>query len=131
MIVKYLVENNHYEEGSNSDYNKIYAIDEVRLFRFLHDTQYEKLAELRIEDNEIEKKKFLDRLSKKISDDGVINIIRKGMKYKNKTVDSIWSDRVRVIKRLKRAMIKISLVLQGSFDIAMIMAVWLLMFVFF
>lgn len=23
MIVKYLVENNHYEEGSNSDYNKI------------------------------------------------------------------------------------------------------------
>lgn len=34
MIVKYLVENNHYEEGSNSDYNKIYAIDEVRLFRF-------------------------------------------------------------------------------------------------
>lgn len=87
MIVKYLVENNHYEEGSNSDYNKIYAIDEVRLFRFLHDTQYEKLAELRIEDNEIEKKKFLDRLSKKISDDGVINIIRKGMKYKNKTVD--------------------------------------------
>lgn len=87
MIVKYLVENNHYEEGGNSDYNKIYAIDEVRLFRFLHDTQDEKLAELRIEDNEIEKKKFLDRLSKKISDDGVINIIRKGMKYKNKTVD--------------------------------------------
>ena len=42
MIVKYLVENNHYEEGSNSDYNKIYAIDEVRLFRFLHDTQYTK-----------------------------------------------------------------------------------------
>lgn len=86
MIVKYLVENNHYEEGSNSDYNKIYAIDEVRLFRFLHDTQYEKLAELRIEDNEIEKKKFLDRLSKKISDDGVINIIRKGMKYKNSII---------------------------------------------
>lgn len=56
----------------------------MRLFRFLHDTQDEKLAELRIEDNEIEKKKFLDRLSKKISDDGVINIIRKGMKYKNR-----------------------------------------------
>ena len=104
MIVKYLVENNHYEEGGNSDYNKIYAIDEVRLFRFLHDTQDEKLAELRIEDNEIEKKKFLDRLSKKISD---------------------------AIKMLKRAMIKISLVLQDSFDIAMIMAGWLLMFVYF
>lgn len=100
MIVKYLVENNHYEEGSNSDYNKIYAIDEVRLFRFLHDTQYEKLAELRIEDNEIEKKKFLDRLSKKISDDGVINIIRKGMKYKNKGLSDIKA--VQTLSRLNR-----------------------------
>ena len=26
-------------------------------------------------------------MSKKISDDGAINLIRKGMKYKNKTVD--------------------------------------------
>lgn len=34
MIVKYLVENNHYEEGSNSDYNKIYA----RLIHILIDS---------------------------------------------------------------------------------------------
>lgn len=87
LIVRYLVDNNHYEEGLNSDYNKSYAIDEVRLFRFLNDTQHKKMQELRIEENEIEKKKFLDRLSKKISDDGVINIIRKGLKYKNHTLD--------------------------------------------
>ena len=87
IIVKYLVDNNHYEEGLNSDYNKLYAIDEVRLFRFLHDTQEEKVKELRIEESEIEKKKFLDRLSKKISDTGVIEILRKGMKYKNHTLD--------------------------------------------
>lgn len=48
MIVKYLVENNHYEEGSNSDYNKIYAIDEVRLFRFLHDTQYNQVISVQL-----------------------------------------------------------------------------------
>lgn len=87
IIVKYLVDNNHYEEGLNSDYNKLYAMDEVRLFRFLHDTQEEKVKELRIEESEIEKKKFLDRLSKKISDTGVIEILRKGMKYKNHTLD--------------------------------------------
>lgn len=87
LIVRYLVDNNHYEEGLNSDYNKTYAIDEVRLFRFLNDTQHKKMQELRIEENEIERKKFLDRLSKKISDDGVINIIRKGLKYKNHTLD--------------------------------------------
>ena len=87
LIVEYLTKQNHYEEGINSDYNKLYAIDEVRLFRFLHDTQEEKVKELRIEDSEIEKKKFLDRLSKKISDIGVIEILRKGMKYKNLTLD--------------------------------------------
>ena len=40
LIVRYLVDNNHYEEGLNSEYNKTYAIDEGRLFRFLNDTQY-------------------------------------------------------------------------------------------
>lgn len=34
LIVRYLMDNNHYEEGLNSDYNRTYAIDEVRLFRF-------------------------------------------------------------------------------------------------
>lgn len=87
LIVRYLVDNNHYEEGLNAEYNKTYAIDEERLFRFLNDTQYKKMQELRIEESEIEKKKFLDRLSRKLSDDGVINIIRKGLKYKNHTLD--------------------------------------------
>lgn len=87
LIVRYLVDNNHYEEGLNLEYNKTYAIDEVRLFRFLNDTQYKKMQELRIEESKIEKKKFLDRLSRKLSDDGVINIIRKGLKYKNHTLD--------------------------------------------
>ena len=35
LIVKYLVEQNGYEEGNNADYNKEYTIDETRLFRFL------------------------------------------------------------------------------------------------
>ena len=34
LIVKYLVEQNGYEEGSNTDYNKEYTIDETRLFFF-------------------------------------------------------------------------------------------------
>lgn len=61
LFVRYLVDNNHYEEGLNSDYNKTYAIDEVRLFRFLNDTQYKKMQELRIEENEIEKKKYFQK----------------------------------------------------------------------
>ncbi|MBE5908372.1 MAG: type I restriction endonuclease subunit R [Lachnospiraceae bacterium] len=87
LIVEYLVSQNGYEEGSNEDYNKTYAIDETRLFRFLNETQKQKMDELRILESEIEKKKFLDRLSKKISDNGVITIIRSGFKYKNHTLD--------------------------------------------
>ena len=87
LIVEYLTNNNGFEEGHNVEYDKTYALDVVRLFRFLHDTQNSKIDELRIEESDIEKKKFLDRLSKKISEDGVISIIRKGFKYKNQTID--------------------------------------------
>ena len=57
LIVKWLVEHNHYEQGMNSDYNKQYAVDETRLFRFLRGTQERKLQDLRILDSPIEKKK--------------------------------------------------------------------------
>lgn len=39
IIVDWLVKHNGYEQGTNADYNKEYAIDETRLFRFLADTQ--------------------------------------------------------------------------------------------
>jgi type I restriction enzyme R subunit len=35
LIINYLVEQNGYEQGTNEDYNRDYAIDEVRLLRFL------------------------------------------------------------------------------------------------
>lgn len=69
------------------NFNQDYAIDEVRLFRFLNDTQAEVMKELHIQDNAAEKKKFLDRLSKKISDDGVVEVLRKPFKYKHKSLD--------------------------------------------
>ena len=34
LIVKWLVEQNGYEQGTNDDYSKEYALDETRLFRF-------------------------------------------------------------------------------------------------
>ena len=87
LIVKWLVNENGYEQGTNEDYNKDYAIDETRLFRYLEATQAQEMAELRILDTPAEKKKFLDRLGRKLSDQGVIEILRKGFKYKNKTLE--------------------------------------------
>ncbi len=50
LIVNWLTKKNQFEEGANSDYTKEYALDEVRLFIFLCDTQNEKIKELRILD---------------------------------------------------------------------------------
>jgi type I restriction enzyme R subunit len=87
LITNWLINVNQYELGINANYNKQYAIDEERLFRFLISTQNIEITELRILENEIEKKKFLDRLSKKISDFGIIEVLRKGFKYKNKKLE--------------------------------------------
>ena len=87
LIVDWLVNQNHYEQGNNDNYNQEYAIDETRLFRFLLDTQKTYMDELRILESETEKKKFLDRLSKKLSDSGVVEVLRKGFKYKHRTLE--------------------------------------------
>lgn len=46
IIVNWLVNQNDYEQGTNIDYNRDYAIDETRLFRFLQDTQPDALEKL-------------------------------------------------------------------------------------
>ncbi|MBS3937627.1 MAG: type I restriction endonuclease subunit R [Peptococcaceae bacterium] len=90
LIVNWLVSENKYEHGQNHDYNKEYAIDETRLFRFLDDTQPGKLKELRILDSAIEKSKFFTRLHEKLRTDGVIEILRKGFRYKHLTLDMFF-----------------------------------------
>lgn len=56
LIVKWLVEQNGYEQGTNVDYNRDYAIDEARLFRFLQDTQPDSLTKLGVFKSEMKKK---------------------------------------------------------------------------
>lgn len=46
LIADWLVNHNGYEQGTNSDYNHEYAIDETRLFRFLQDTQPDAMDKL-------------------------------------------------------------------------------------
>ena len=62
LIVKWLVEQNGYEEGSNADYNKEYAVDETRLFRFLQDTQPKEMEKLGVFTSDTKKRQFLNRL---------------------------------------------------------------------
>lgn len=80
LIVKWLVEQNGYEQGTNADYNRDYAIDETRLFRFLQDTQPDSLAKLGVFKSEMKKKQFLNRLQGEIAKRGIIDVLRNGVK---------------------------------------------------
>ena len=79
LIVDWLRDQNGYEQGLPSEYNKDYAIDEVRLFRFLNATQPEEMAKLRVDSSEIKRKQFLDRLQGEIAKRGIIDVLRKGV----------------------------------------------------
>ena len=80
LIVKWLVEHNGYEEGSNADYNKEYAIDETRLFRFLKDTQPDQMDKLGVFKSAQKKRQFLNRLQGELAKRGIIDVLRNGIK---------------------------------------------------
>ncbi len=79
LIVNHLVEQNGFELGQNIDYNKDYAVDETRLFRFLETTQPEEMEKIGIK-NELKRAGFLSRLQGEIAKRGVVDVLRNGMK---------------------------------------------------
>jgi type I restriction enzyme R subunit len=90
LIVDWLTSKNGYEQGTNSDYNKEFALDEVRLFRFLNDTQPTKMAQLHLDDRPMERQAFLTRLSEKLSSEGVIELLHKGFRFKHLLLDLFY-----------------------------------------
>ena len=80
LIVKWLVEHNGYEEGTNADYNKEYAIDETRLFHFLQDTQPTEIEKLGVFRSEVKKRQFMNRLQGELAKRGIIDVLRNGIK---------------------------------------------------
>lgn len=80
LIVKWLVDQNGYEQGTNADYNREYAVDETRLFRFLKDTQPDSLEKLGVFKSDLKKKQFLNRLQGEIAKRGIIDVLRNGVK---------------------------------------------------
>lgn len=80
LIVKWLVEQNGYEQGTDADYNREYAVDETRLFRFLQDSQPDAMEKLGVFKSEIKKKQFLNRLQGELAKRGIIDVLRNGVK---------------------------------------------------
>lgn len=68
---------NDFYQGSNSDFNKEYAIDEKRFWHFLESTQEEELGKLK-RDPEY-KLKIIQRLDRMIKKYGILKLLRKGL----------------------------------------------------
>ncbi|MGI1806117.1 type I restriction endonuclease subunit R [Exiguobacterium sp. TDN 0502] len=90
LIINHLVKQNGYEQGQNNDFNKEYAVDETRFFRFLEDTQKEKLEMLGVYKSESNKAKLLNRLQGEITKNGVIEVLRNGLKIYPVTLDLFY-----------------------------------------
>ena len=72
-----------YFAGSPKDYDRAYAVDVLQLFAFLKATQPEAFKKLAMTDaaSDINRLKFLTRLSGEIGKRGVIDVIRKGLEH--------------------------------------------------
>lgn len=81
LIVDHLHLVQGYEQGETSDYDKEYALDTTRLWRFLQATQPGKLLALHLEELPHEKRKFLTRLRDELGKQGVVKLNREGFKY--------------------------------------------------
>jgi type I restriction enzyme R subunit len=71
--------------GNPKDYDRTHALDGPQLFQFLHTTQPDTLKKLGIADykdsKDINRQKFLARLSNEIGKRGVIDVLRKGLDH--------------------------------------------------
>jgi len=80
IIADWLITKNGYEQGSNTDYNRESAVDEIRLFSFLEDTQPDHMEKLGVLSGGLKRVQFLDRLRGEIAKRGVIDVLRNGIK---------------------------------------------------
>ena len=85
LIVNHLVKVNGYELGQSNDYDRDYALDVNRLEAFLRNTQNDLVRTSRIFDTPVNRRKFLERVRKEITERGVVDVLRKGVKHLSNT----------------------------------------------
>lgn len=78
LIIENLIVLNKYEQGQNSDYSREYAVDLTCLLRFIEKTQPEAFSRLRLNEDSVKRKTFLDRLQGEITKNGIVHVLRNG-----------------------------------------------------
>ncbi len=85
LFTKFLVENNgfaqkFYNAEHSGHYDRKECIDTVVFWDFVDRTQPKEVEKLRVNYGESYKTKFLQRLQKEITEKGIVNVMRKGVK---------------------------------------------------
>ena len=91
LIEKSLLEEAHYEKGFSKDYDKTHAIDVVKLLEFLKKTQPEIVEKYNLEQDEIDREKFLSALQSKIEKKGIVETLRKEFYYLNDSITLFYA----------------------------------------
>jgi type I restriction enzyme, R subunit len=92
LLTAYLVNNNHYLEGTPQEYDHEFCVNKDQLLQFIQETQP-------LSFDVIQKKgerNFLSRLDEKISQLGIIEVLRKGIKYYDKTIELFYNKPVSI-----------------------------------
>ncbi|MDX2231107.1 MAG: DEAD/DEAH box helicase family protein [Leptolyngbyaceae cyanobacterium bins.349] len=76
-IERSLVEGSRYEPGNPADFDREFALDREKFWRFLETTQPEELEKLKDRPNW--QRLILERLDRKIKKDGILSVLKKGL----------------------------------------------------
>jgi len=85
-IVKNLVEQNQFNESFSNEFDKEFCINTKQLFSFIEETQSEKYEMIKRKGE----REFLVRLDEKLRKLGVIEVLRKGVKHRDKTINLFY-----------------------------------------
>ena len=85
-IVKELVEQNKFRESVSNDFDKEFCINPKQLWEFIKETQPETFEMIQRKGE----RSFLARLDEKIQKLGIIEVLRKGVKHFDKTVELFY-----------------------------------------
>jgi len=83
LIVKHLTETHQFRESSPNDFDKEFCINTEQLFEFIKTTQPESYDMIFAKGE----RSFLIQLDNRIKERGVIEVLRKGVKHFDKTID--------------------------------------------
>ncbi len=77
-------------KGDAKDYDREYCVDLVKLREFLNETQPKTAEDLLLDTDNPTRRKFLTRLEKEIGSRGVIDVIRRGIKFDQHEIELFY-----------------------------------------